>query len=818
MLKFLKRQEKIILIFIFALVLRLALSFWGTLKLDQNTFIAWSNILIGKGFSNFYNSWSDYLPGYPYLLWLLGKINSLSIIPPILLYKIPAILADVLTGLLIYKIVKKYKDEKWGIVISSFYFFNPAILANSTFWGQIDSLTALTSLLTLYLIEINPFFSAVSLSLGTLIKPQVAFIFPVIFLLMLKDKWSLKKIFSYLFIGLALFLLGFLPFVGKQNFLNFLLERFNISLNQYPYTSINAFNFWGIFGFWRPDSLGVINPQILGFALTGVISLVFLLKMKLEKGKKYLAAAVIFLVSFLFLTRMHERHLLPTLAPLLVASSLNTLLLIPYFFLSLIYVANLFYASYWINHNFVSVFPNPLIIVFILFNLASLIFIFLAEFKKGSLEEYLRKFKSIFKFNLKQRKLEKISSFPKVNLKPKTTKIFLVLILAFAFITRLISLGEIKKEYFDEVYHAFTARQILHGNPKAWEWWNTPPEGFAYEWTHPPLAKLGMVLGMLVFGENSFGWRFPGVVLGAGSVFLVYLIAKEIFRDEILGLLSAATFSLDGLPLVMSRIGMNDGYLLLFALLSIYFFLKKKNLPSALSWGLAISSKWSALWVIPIFGFIWLTQRKDFKLSYLWFLILPPMVYLATYLPLFLTGHSWGIFVEMQKQMWWYHTNLRATHPYTSPWWSWPLLVRPIYLYTSNEVGGWVARIYAMGNPLIFWGGIVSFVFLGYWALEKRLEGIVSYEIKNIGLVIFSYLIFFVPWAASPRIMFLYHYLPSLPFLSIAIAYVLRRNLKLIFLFLPLAFLTFLYFYPHWAGIKIPLWLDSSYYWFTSWR
>ena len=111
MLKFLKRQEKIISILMLALVLRLALSFWGTLKLDQNTFIAWSNILVEKGFSSFYNSWSDYLPGYPYILWLLGKINSFSIIPSVLLYKIPAVSADVLTGLLIFKIVKKFKDE-----------------------------------------------------------------------------------------------------------------------------------------------------------------------------------------------------------------------------------------------------------------------------------------------------------------------------------------------------------------------------------------------------------------------------------------------------------------------------------------------------------------------------------------------------------------------------------------------------------------------------------------------------------------------------------------------------------------------------------
>jgi dolichyl-phosphate-mannose--protein O-mannosyl transferase len=345
---------------------------------------------------------------------------------------------------------------------------------------------------------------------------------------------------------------------------------------------------------------------------------------------------------------------------------------------------------------------------------------------------------------------------------------------------------------------------------KAWEWWNTPPEGFAYEWTHPPLAKLGMVAGMKIFGENSFGWRIPGALLGVISVFLVYLIAKELFKDDLVAVLSAAVFSLDGLVLVLNRIGMNDSYLLCFTLLSIYLFLRQKNFLSALSFGLAISSKWSAIWVIPILGIIWLRRKNKFELSNLWFLILPIPIYFLTYSQMFLTGHNLSVWWEMQKQMWWYHTGLKATHAYSSPWWSWPFLIRPIYLYTSSEVRGMVSRIYAFGNPLVFWFGLSSVVLSLFYSYSER--------IKNLGLVVFAYLIFFVPWALSPRIMFLYHYLPSIPFLAIATGYVLRRNPKLVFTYLLISLLIFIYFYPHWVGLKIPLWLDESYYWVSGWR
>lgn len=177
---------------------------------------------------------------------------------------------------------------------------------------------------------------------------------------------------------------------------------------------------------------------------------------------------------------------------------------------------------------------------------------------------------------------------------------------------------------------------------------------------------------------------------------------------------------------------------------------------------------------------------------------------------MFLTGHNFGTWWGMQEQMWWYHTGLRATHAYSSSWWAWPFLIRPIYLYTSGEVGGRVARIYAMGNPFVFWFGITSVVMGFIYAfVEKN---------KKIGFTIFSYLIFFVPWAASPRIMFLYHYLPSVPFLAIATGYVLRRNPKLILPLFTITFSLFAYFYPHWIGLQVPLWLEKSYYWLTSWR
>lgn len=783
----------IIYVLFVGFLFRLFLSNFGTLQLDQGTFVAWANSLALNGFKTFYEGWSDYLPGYLYVLWILGKVNLLIPNFQTVLFKLPAILTDVATGYLIYKII----GGKKGLLFSFFYLFNPAIFANSSLWGQVDSLTALFSLLAVYLVPSAYYLSALFLAIGTLVKPQAAFILPAILYLFFKNKKKFFELLNYCITGLLIFVAGFIPFNNTSNLWQFILDRLSASASQYPYGSVNAFSSWAIFGFWKPDNITFWVGLGISIVLISLITLI-IYKKKIINGE-YLISSFCFLVSFLFMTRMHERHLLPVLAPLLIAVATNPILIVPYFGLSLTYIANLSYAYYWITDNFKEIFNPVLIKAFIVTNLSLFVLSIVSIFKEININ-----------FKLNPQKNTSLKYFATKDISGKLAKILLFSILLFSLLTRVYKLNLPKEKYFDEVYHAFTAGLILHNDPKAWEWWNPHPEGFAYEWTHPPIAKLGMFVGMKVFGENAFGWRIVQAILGTGAVYLVYLIALNIFKDKKTALLSSFIFSLDGLALVMSRIGMNDSYLLFFSLLSIYLFVKDKNLLSSIAFGLAISSKWSAIYVLPILFISHFVFRKKIKISYLSFLILPFLIYVASYGVMFKTGHTWENFIEVQKQMWWYHTNLVAEHPYTSPAWSWPLLLRPIYLYDGQEINGQVARIYAFGNPIIFWFGLYAIILSFFISAKEKL--------KRLGFVIFSYLIFFLPWIASPRIMFLYHYLPSIPFLAIASGYVLRRFPKLRIGLLVIGLLVFIYFYPHWTGLRIPVKLDESYYWFSGWR
>ena len=423
-----------------------------------------------------------------------------------------------------------------------------------------------------------------------------------------------------------------------------------------------------------------------------------------------------------------------------------------------------------------------------------------------------------------------------------------ILIFAFAFFTRFLRLNVPGSYIFDEVYHAFTAEQMLKGNPAAWEWWNTPPRGFAYEWTHPPLAKEFMVVAMSIFGDNPFAWRFFSALFGFGVIVLIYLISYKLFKNRLVALFAAFAASMDGLLLVMSRIAMNDMYFLFFILLAFLLFFHNRKFLMGLALGLSIASKWTGLFGLGIIGMLYVIQlflqfiNRDINKKIaiksilgipLFFIVLPVLVYLAVYLPFFTGEHTppgenpsqynINTFIGLQEQMYWYHTRLKATHPYQSVPAQWVFDLRPVWIYVDYK-DNMIANVYNLGNPLFMWFGLTSIIFMLIRYIRKRTFAVAA--------VLISYFGFFLPWIGSPRIMFYYHYMPAVPFLAISIGYVLDKLLvekagKLfvaVFLFLLVAL--FIYFLPLWTAIYIPKcvipqgctsWYDS-YFWLSSWK
>jgi predicted membrane-bound dolichyl-phosphate-mannose-protein mannosyltransferase len=114
--------------------------------------------------------------------------------------------------------------------------------------------------------------------------------------------------------------------------------------------------------------------------------------------------------------------------------------------------------------------------------------------------------------------------------------------------------------YFDEIYHARTAFEQINGFE-------------IYEWTHPPLGKTIISLGIRLFGMNPFGWRFMSALFGCLIVPLIYLFGKKLFGSTLYAALLALFISFDGLHLTLSRIATLDSIAVFFMVLTYYFML-----------------------------------------------------------------------------------------------------------------------------------------------------------------------------------------------------------------------------------------------------
>ena len=53
-----------------------------------------------------------------------------------------------------------------------------------------------------------------------------------------------------------------------------------------------------------------------------------------------------------------------------------------------------------------------------------------------------------------------------------------------------------------------------------------------------------------------------------------------------------------------------------------------------------------------------------------------------------------------------YHNDLTSPHPASSPWWAWPLDLKPVWFYQESFAAGDVGAIYDSGNLVIWWLGI----------------------------------------------------------------------------------------------------------------
>ena len=489
---------------------------------------------------------------------------------------------------------------------------------------------------------------------------------------------------------------------------------------------------------------------------------------------------------------------------------------------------------------------------------------------------------------------------------------------ALAFCIRLVGIAYPKGILFDETYYAKDAYTLLKlGYEGSW------PEnandmiasGNADVYTtnasfivHPQVGKWLIASGEWLFGMNSFGWRFAALVFGSLLVAVVIRLARRLTRSTMVGAIAGFLLCVDGLDFVMSRVALLDIFEAFFIAAGVlavvidrdYFRhrlardLERKGLTdyggaaspfifrpwlivAGVLFGLAMGSKWNAVFVLASFGVlavVWsITARRlagarrrsymalllDGLPAFLSMVVLSFIVYVATWFSWLRTqggyDRQWGAehpdswqvnllgkplasLLYYHKEIWDFHNGdyiKHSTHVYAANPGGWLINARPIGIDAVNGIpagtDGCPANstetclrvISATGTPMLWWFAALALLMsIAWWVAGRD---------WRFGVPIVAGMSTYLPWFNyTERSLFFFYAITIIPFTAICLAMVLglilgkanagprrRQGAIVVGVILAIVTLNFAFIYPIITDALLTQsqWLARM--WFGSW-
>ncbi len=807
------------LLLLVLLGIKMAVSPYFGYQTDLGTYKAWALRLADRGPAEFYapNYFCDYPPGYLYILWLLGsiyqglKIDTSGAFSYVLI-KLPGLIADLLSTWLLYALLRPRVGSRvtWLIVLA--YALNPAVIFNSAIWGQTDSLFTLELFLgALLLLQGKIPFGWAILMIAAVTKPQALVFLPL--LASWKGNWDRpERPIIAAATGLAVATLLTLPFVEPFG----LYEHYQKGAAYYAETSVNAFNLMAILGgFRQSDSamLGFLSYKVWATVLV-VLFFGYLAYLIYRRRDAEMYLYLMFLLPlgfFMLSTRMHERYLFPCLLFLTPLLPRRKHLWAFYGGLTVTYFLNLWYILRALNAERFLDSYEPFGIAVSVVNVG----IFVAAMAEGfrmtrlapeplpipedepgtapvpsaerapaaqvvavAAKSAETKAPAKQKPKTPPRAPERVPSrplweveagAPRYHVTRRDLVIALVLMLIAGGL-RFWHLEEPKELVFDEVYFVEQGKNYLRGKE--------------FMDPHPPFAKLAIGASVAIFGGESNGYRIFNAVCGTLMVGIAYLSGRKLLGDGIAAFVTGAAVAFDGLFIVDSRTAVIDIWYVTFGALAYLLLFQYMRTPPAIRrpgilvvLGLALGICLGSKLFIP--AFTWMTvviflaaisvhAERLHRSRDPWMRGLAPAalvtsaaaaMYLAVFLPHYWLGwwHSiWDIPKYFKDVVGYEAAVADATHPYSSKWYTWPFLLRPVWYHFKDVPNDptHVVGVWGGGNPLLWWGGFAAIVVAAARGIRER-------HLASVFLVT-AFVLHYVVWSWIGRTLFQYHYLPSL--------------------------------------------------------
>jgi dolichyl-phosphate-mannose-protein mannosyltransferase len=295
---------------------------------------------------------------------------------------------------------------------------------------------------------------------------------------------------------------------------------------------------------------------------------------------------------------------------------------------------------------------------------------------------------------------------------------------------------------------------------------------------------------------------------------------------------------------------------------------------AGLAFGLTSAVKWSGFYFLAAFAiysvvvdalarrragvFFWGsgTLLRQAPVSFLLTVPIAAVAHMSTWISWFTTdngyyrhwaeeaGNAWSgalSWVPLSVQSWWhyqasvyaYHVGEMRPHSYQANPLTWLFMVRPTSMfYQSSSLGEngcdydvCGASITGLANPLIWWAATAAVFYLVY-----RLA---RYREWRVGLILMGMAAGYLPWLGYlQRTVFQFYTIAFEPYMILGLVFVIglvlgrksdppwRRDqgIRVVVVFLVLATLTSVFFWPLWTGMQLDIRWMQAHWWLPTWR
>lgn len=287
---------------------------------------------------------------------------------------------------------------------------------------------------------------------------------------------------------------------------------------------------------------------------------------------------------------------------------------------------------------------------------------------------------------------------------------------------------------------------------------------------HPPLAKLFIVTGMLIFGDNPFGWRFFSVLFGTACVVLLYFLCRRLGMSRTASSIATFLFAFENMTFVMACVAMLDVYYVGFMIAAFLLYACGRHITSGIAVGLSTLAKITGVLTWPVMALHWLLDREGrsrwFILSILTFIITFALLMIVFDLAIVRDFSNLEDPVSRMQTMVEKSTSLTfetVSHTASSRPWEWVLSYTPMaFRNTPTYTSGVSPGLWALIIP--------TFGYMIYRAVKGSSAGLFG-----ASWFVFIYLVWIPITLVTDRVSYPYYIYPVIGAICIGLGMALSQ-------------------------------------------